>query len=526
MKLLSLVGALLPLSYAQISEHLVYPTFIESFSYSWTNPDLATGSESTFMEGTVSDEFLTDTVLDTGYRLNNPYSGGMVWGSTQLSSTAGFVGTFTANTLAVPTGYAYWDISSASISFAGSCFIPDSAATMTYTSFFGGATQTVAVTTTVDDAAGVTTFTADITSSSEVWTVGPVTFNVQSNYACESFVILSEFELNGEAIPTPDPTTDPTDQPTTSPTTAEPTMAPTKECGGEITWGDPHFTLMGMAGRVSQFNYQGLGWFYYTFPCDLDLVENWPFFILSYHTRCYWRGNPKGCINNNRLVLNTHPDPWIITFTGDGISSLVVGSDVTHTSSSFQTSYTKTELRGFSESNPMVINYDDGGNPPQYGQLHIYYDGSKIALSLYDVGFYAKPRTCYKGEGSGLDCGAYECEGHLTTIKNEATWTWISCPGCLRNIACGLMGKYTRGDCSSRNLADPNHDCYYILRTPEGTAITPPVGDSNFGQFADTWSKSNVDTVVANAGYTLSIPDTEKERIFKARSYKTQDLET
>jgi hypothetical protein len=172
-----------------------------------------------------------------------------------------------------------------------------------------------------------------------------------------------------------------------------------------------------------------------------------------------------------------------------------------------------------------VINYDDGGSPPQYGKMQIYYDGNKLAIDLYDVGFYAKPRTCNKGEGSGLDCGAYECEGRLTTVKNEDSWTWISCPGCLRNIACGLMGKYTRGDCSRNDLRDASSDCYYILQKPDGSTVTPPVGDTNFGIFADSWKKANVDAAVATAGYTLNIPNTEKERLFQARSYKSQDLD-
>lgn len=124
-----------------------------------------------------------------------------------------------------------------------------------------------------------------------------------------------EFELEGIGITTVDPTPSPSKEPTPSPTTGQPTMAPTSQCKGQVTWGDPHFRMMAFDNdAVAQFNYQELGWFYYIAPCDLSQFEHFPFFLLSEHVRCYWKGNKKGCIHTNKLVLNTKPDPIIITF--------------------------------------------------------------------------------------------------------------------------------------------------------------------------------------------------------------------
>ena len=143
-----------------------------------------------------------------------------------------------------------------------------------------------------------------------------------SNAACEGSIAIVEFTLDGVQTATSEPTRTPTKTPTQTPTTATPTMAPTSQCKGVITWGDPHFQLMAhtTSGSVpSQFDFQGLGWYYYIMPCDLTLYEEWPFFLLSHHEECWWQGNPKGCIDNNRLVLNTQPDPWTIDFTNNNV---------------------------------------------------------------------------------------------------------------------------------------------------------------------------------------------------------------
>ena len=125
---------------------------------------------------------------------------------------------------------------------------------------------------------------------------------------------VTEFKLEGVPVETAEPSLSPSGRPSASPTTGEPTLSPTTECKGEITWGDPHFRVTAAKNSVRSFNYQRLGWFYYIAPCNLTQFKNWPFFFLTHHTRCYWRGNPKGCINNNKLILNTKPNPWIIEF--------------------------------------------------------------------------------------------------------------------------------------------------------------------------------------------------------------------
>jgi len=518
----SLLGVLLPLTYGQLTEHLVYPTFIESFSMSWTNPDLSgSTSSSTFMYGT-SQEYLTDGDLTSGDRLVNPYTSGEQWGTTSGTPT-GMVGIFTANTLATPSGYSYWDISTASISFYGTCFDADSTAEFTYHDYYSSATKTVTVTTTHDATSRVTTFTADIDSSGTVLTAGWVAFDVSANYACEDFVTLTEYKLMGEATATPAPTTaEPTESPTPAPTN-QPTMAPTKECKGEVTWGDPHYTLLAMSENTKQFNYQGLGWHYYSFPCDWDDYENWPYFYLSYHKQC---NGAKSCINNNRLVLNTKPNPWVIDFYDrDGITALTVGSDVSLTASDFNLDdYTKSNLKNRDETNPVIINYDDGLG--QYGQLQIYYrDRSRIVLVLYDVGtsLIAGSRT----DCTGSACE--ECSGRLVKLSNEGSWTWHSCPDCLRNIQCGLMGKYTRGDCTKSQLQDTSHECSQILvKSDDGTnrAVSPAYGDTNFGIFAATWKKTYVDNIITNVkGLSVVSTHNEKERLFTARAAKTQDFD-
>ena len=182
-------------------------------------------------------------------------------------------------------------------------------------------------------------------------TNGYIGFHIESNAACEGDIAVLEFQLLGSEVVTPQPTTDPTtstptrkptrkptnnpanrpttkptmnptqkptrkptrrptSKPTPSPVTVTPTMAPTGQCKGEITWGDPWFHLMAHSNKNSpaELQYNGLGWHYYIMPCDLNQYEEWPFFLLSHHYNCWGTG----CIDNNRIVLNTKPDPWVI----------------------------------------------------------------------------------------------------------------------------------------------------------------------------------------------------------------------
>jgi len=281
-------------------------------------------------------------------------------------------------------------------------------------------------------------------------------------------------------------------------------MAPVNQCRGEITWGDPHYQLLAwttQSGQApSQFNYQGLGWYYYIFPCDLDAYENWPFFLEANQERCWWNNNPKGCINGNRLVLNTKPEPWVIDFSNTDVS-ITVGTDMVHTSSS---DFGESDFK----SRTITIDYRDNGSPEQSGTLVIYFDTreQKTVVQLFDVAYHAYPRTCDKGTKSGLECGDYTCSGEVIDVRNTGSWTGFDCPTCLRNLACGISGKYIRGDCTANDMRDPSSACYGVLQGSDGTVYTPPSGDSVFGQFADTWAKDYVDDLLVNT-YGKTVPN-------------------
>jgi len=98
------------------------------------------------------------------------------------------------------------------------------------------------------------------------------------------------------------------------------------------------------------------------------------------------------------------------------------------------------------------------------------------------------------------------CYGEVIDIRNQGSWTAYSCPTCLRNIACGIMGRYTRGDCTRSDMTDSNSACYNILYGSDGETYTPPVGDSVFYNFAITWAKDVVDDTLETT-YGFTIPD-------------------
>jgi len=286
-----------------------------------------------------------------------------------------------------------------------------------------------------------------------------------------------------------------TNAPTSSPTTAVPTMAPTAQCKGEITWGDPHYTLMSFHQDTKQLNYQGTGWHHYIYPCDSqnqDAVDQWPFFLMSNHKRC---NGAKSCIVDNELILNTKPDPWIIAFTNNKLS-ITVGSDITYSVGDFDT-LSIDSIRSNDRSNPLEIVYNDGQSPVvQSGKMRLFMEKGFVTIDLDDVAFLGYPRTCNKGALSGIACtdvtGPYMCDGDVIEIGNRGSFT-TSCPTCLRNIACGIMGKYTRGDCSNSDLRDTTSACYNVLQGSDGVTYTPPNSDSVFAQMADTWTASSID---------------------------------
>jgi len=491
MKLALLLGLSVP---CLRSETLTYGDDITSFDFRWSNPDLSSDE----LTGPATPAILTDSDMSTSEQLDNPFGNRGSWGQdTDLATSRGMEGTFAATSLNPGTGNAYWDISRAALVFATDCF--DTSKTtvdFSYVDFQTGTTIiSISAALTTNSSSGLYTFEADIPNGQDLSTNGAVTFSIEANSYCEGDIELVEFILEGIPVATPEPSSDPSTSPTTS---AEPTMAPVRQCRGEITWGDPHFQLMAWTSErnqePAQFNFQELGWFYYIFPCEKERATTWPFFLLAYHDRCWYRGAPKGCINNNRVVLNTKPDPWIIDFTERNVD-ITVGSDLVHTSSTdFGESNFKNQF--------IEIEYNDGGSPAQSGRLVIYYDTRerKTVVQLFDVAFHDYPRTCDKGTKQDLECGEYTCAGETIDVRNTGSWTGFDCPTCLRNIACGISGKYVRGDCTRSDVLNPNSVCYYILQKSDSTDdfVTPANSDSQFAIFANTWSKDYVDTLLAN----------------------------
>jgi len=485
MKLALFLGLSVPALHA---ETLTINNGIDGFAFSWGNPDRGSDSES----GPTDSSLMTDGVVTagSGEMLTNPHPG--VWGVAE-TNVLGMVGTFAATSLDPGAGNAYWDISRAAVVFTSDCFNSDTTVDFSYDAF--SSNTRVIGSASGSSTNGIYTFEADITNGQDLPTVGALTFAVATNSYCEGTIEVLEFILEGIRVATPEPSTEPTDAPTTS---AEPTMAPVAQCRGEITWGDPHFQLMAWIsgnGAPAQFNFQGLGWYYYVFPCETELYENWPFFLLANHEDCYAPG--KTCIENNRLVINTKPEPWIIDFTEKSVE-ITVGTDTVHSSNS---DFGEDD---FKNAGIISIDYRDGGSPEQSGTIKISYNG-KAVVQLVDVAYHAYPRTCDKGTKSDLECGDYTCSGEVIDIQAQHWWTGYDCPTCLRNLACGISGKYTRGDCTKTDMRDPTSACYDVLHTSDGNTITPPEGDANFATFAVTWAKDYVDDLLVAQGYT--VPD-------------------
>jgi len=130
------------------------------------------------------------------------------------------------------------------------------------------------------------------------------------------------------------------------------------------------------------------------------------------------------------------------------------------------------------------MGYDDGD--AQAGQVRIYYDGD-VVISVHDLQYL-------------------ECLGEIVKIENRGDTTAFTCPVCLRNMACGITGKYTRGDCTKWDVANPNHECYNILLGSDGVTYTPPNNDNSFYNFAMTWAKDTVDSTLEN-DYGFTVPD-------------------
>eukprot|EP00486_Rosalina_sp_Unknown_P000354 CAMPEP_0201563848 /NCGR_PEP_ID=MMETSP0190_2-20130828/1368_1 /ASSEMBLY_ACC=CAM_ASM_000263 /TAXON_ID=37353 /ORGANISM="Rosalina sp." /LENGTH=456 /DNA_ID=CAMNT_0047979167 /DNA_START=82 /DNA_END=1449 /DNA_ORIENTATION=- len=360
------------------------------------------------------------------------------------TETVGMKGQFYAIDIeAGDQGYTYYDVTKLTISFKGGCLndmdliAEDSSI---YYTKNGDSIVDSNIKLYAEKVSGVTTYSLNVDESPtiELFAGESIGFNIQTNTYCEVSMQVVEFELEGIGITTVDPTPSPSKEPTPSPTTGQPTMAPTSQCKGQVTWGDPHFRMMAFDNdAVAQFNYQELGWFYYIAPCDLSQFEHFPFFLLSEHVRCYWKGNKKGCIHTNKLVLNTKPDPIIITFNNRDLE-IEIPDDI------FKAEVSDNALKGNGQINTdsnykdkdgkrLEIVYDDNAGLPagqtpavgdvvQSGTLKLFYDGDTIVIQLHDVEYDSLPRKCNKNKLEGADCGKNYCKDVAIDIRNQGTW--------------------------------------------------------------------------------------------------------
>eukprot|EP01084_Bolivina_argentea_P135251 238370_1 len=423
-------------------------------------------------------------------------------------------GSFVVEALNIASDKLWFQITDASITFTATqaaCIGSGSTASVYYTDAQSGA-QVILGNAEVTSSDRELTFTAQIPSAGII-TKGGIGFDVATNSFCfEAELYIVEFVLEGVAIDTPEPTPNPTKKPTnkpspspTPPPSPTPTMAPTGSCNGQITWGDPHYHPMAVKGKDIRFDYQGSGWHYYFFPCNMERdYENWPFFVLADHDK--WSKTTTIPVMT-KIILNTKPDPWIFTFewveaiTKKTTFEVTVGTDTLGRSSS-DFVYKKKQLKKTTRKNPLVIEYDDGAAVnPQKGEVRIFVEKDMLFFDLYNVRYDSFPRTCNYGEAFGQECGEFVCPEQVISVSNRGYTTYISCPICFRNLMCGLMGKYTRGDCTKKMLKDKNHECYNILEGSDGTVYTPPTSNKQFVPFATTWQKSVVDSLITQAGF-------------------------
>eukprot|EP00488_Nonionellina_sp_1-RS-2012_P004290 TRINITY_DN95_c0_g1_i2.p1 TRINITY_DN95_c0_g1~~TRINITY_DN95_c0_g1_i2.p1 ORF type:complete len:349 (+),score=124.49 TRINITY_DN95_c0_g1_i2:120-1166(+) len=169
----------------------------------------------------------------------------------------------------------------------------------------------------------------------------------------------------------------------------------------------------------------------------------------------------------------------------------------------YYSSDNKISKRKYSATNPLIIAYnDDQGATAQSGEVHIWWEGNTVKLSLHDIAYNAYPRTCNRGTTFGSDCGSYTCGGEVLLFTSNDYWSLYTCPTCLKNIACGIMGHYIRGDCSWTEVQDKSSPCYSVLLGSDGEVYAPANNGAGgtFEQFAISWEKSVVDAVVASNG--------------------------
>eukprot|EP01084_Bolivina_argentea_P230589 389009_1 len=323
-----------------------------------------------------------------------------------------------------------------------------------------------------------------------------------------------------------------------------PTMAPTQQCKGEISQSPsnyPQYDLLSTDNSVPPFDYQGLGWHYYFFPCDMSHYTNWPFFLLSYHERCQKKRNGKDskkCIGRNKIIINTKPNATEIDFTQTEFQMVKVGSGITYANGK-----PSSNPSDYSENNKFLMSWDDSAvttGIPQRGDLEMYFKDGSIVIDLIDVLYMDYPRTCNKGQLAGADCGEYVCEDTVIHITDACSHTVIDCPGCFRNIACGLGGKYVRM-CTESEMNDSGSRCYDIFQGSNGTIFSPPIppfgndvlpgvcansDDRNcmFISFAETWHSDVVHQELSNNDLNALFTPTAQSKNGKWKKHNGKKL--
>ena len=251
-------------------------------------------------------------------------------------------------------------------------------------------------------------------------------------------------------------------------------------------------------------------WYYVLFPCDLTNYEHFPLFLMQEHTKTKSKTSSSTkskkssktsskCTNNGangrtRLILNTKPQPWEIEWYKSSIT-VQRGTDVINDDIEFDESVHN------SPETALVFNYDDGvAFPAQKGTVQIYYEDKRMHVELIDVQYDAFPRSCNKNQGRGelLECGTDVMQGtalYLESMKDQ--FLKISGLNGFRNIGCGVLGKYYRGDCTSSQFEDIQDDCSKILESPgaDGTTYFEATHDG-FQSFVPSWKVGNVEQTI------------------------------
>lgn len=277
---------------------------------------------------------------------------------------------------------------------------------------------------------------------------------------------------------------------------------------GEISWCFPHHNLVSAVEDYRlQFSTRSSmegDWYYVLFPSTIETYEDWPFFFLTEHAR--FAGPPDTCnagcpvlgwggVGENRIILNTQPQPWDIRWEHTQVT-ITRGTDFVLDPIDFDASINTA-------ANPLVFEYADNSDTnvvvTQKGRVSIYYEEEKMNIILEDLRFDDRPRTCNRGQNMNKECGAYVCEDTVIHIQSDNVRpTVFTSPACLRNTVGGVSGRYIGGDCTEQDVADGNNICSTILMGPDGTVYEP----SQFADFVNSWGQSAVDQYIEDEGFS------------------------